>query len=240
MKNLLTGLFTIWNIAALAATPDLATAIVNEPGEWRPFSVGQLIAAADTGTGPSAYWKNAPGVLGATLLDFYFLTRDPAKKIAEDYSLIDFTVSTPGLVWILANARGSINKLQSEGWIIKIRGIQTEVGNEQFGKNTSIEDWVLMERQCIYGDRFSLRTETYKAPVVLRLRETRLQALKYRHGVVIEAIGNPGQYRLQSSADLKTWADEWPVTLGSIDSHLLTGSGVTPGTRFYRLMEVKP
>ena len=168
-----------------ASAQQLVAVEVNEPGEWRPFSVGQLVASPATGNGPSAYWKSLPALVGGTALDHYYLTADPTKTNTVQYGKLNFSAVTNGLIWMLTTARffdsGNASgdwqpevqtqaQLVAGGWRVIASDVQSEDGYASPGQNTNTMSWLLFERTCQAGERFSIRTEKYQSPILLQPR----------------------------------------------------------------------
>ena len=230
----------------------LSTVQVNEPGEWRPFDLGELVASANTGNGGSTYWRTVPEAVRSMDFEHYYLTADSSKTSTVDYGKLDFTVMSDGPVWMLTTARffdsGNSSgdwqpevqtqaQLAADGWRIIARDVQSEYGYEPPGENQSLLGWILFERTAKAGQQFSIRTEKYQSPVILRTLRPKLRAFKYKSGgLVIEANGSAGRYRLQSSSDLKTWVYDSDAVLSSFDFELVAGSSFHAPRRFYRLV----
>lgn len=150
------------------ALAQFATVQVNEPGEWRPFEVGELVVSPFTGTGPYRYWTEIPNDLQSLELEHFFLVPNPEKSNAEEYGLLNFETLTDGVVWMLALTQSNIDTLPPLGWRLIRQDLVIENGQEPFGENTIIHECALFERDCKAGEQFSIRVDTYHAPIVLR------------------------------------------------------------------------
>lgn len=225
MKTHLGMLFTVATICNTAISAG-ATAIVavQEPGEWRAIAVGQLVDSPNTGTGPSDYWSELPQNVSG--MEYFFIVPDPAKLNAEHYGKVDFKAESDGAVWIIAPvARPDIEaSLKSRGWSVLARDVRIEVGYEPFGKNKIFQTWFLLERQSKAGDVFSLRTDTYQPPVVLRSapspaltpgNDFRVSATILNGRLRIRAMNaKPGYFVFHTSRDLVNWSS--PIS-GKLD-----------------------
>jgi len=247
------GLLWCCSSGAFAADgAKLSSVLVNEIGEWRPFAVGELVASPNTGNGGSTYWRTVPEAVRSMGLEHYFLTADSSKTSTVEYGKLDFTVMSDGPVWVLTtasffdsgNSDGNWQtevrtqlELEADGSRVVARDVQSEYGYEPSGKNQSLLEWILFERTCKAGQQFSIRTEKYQSPVILRTRPPKLRAFKYKSGgLIIEAYGSVGRYKLQSSSDLKTWVDDSDAVLNSLEFALVMGSSFHAPSRFYRLV----
>lgn len=158
-----TAMFILTTVPLAAA--QFATVEIHEPGEWRPFSKGEAVASPLVGPGgPVRVWGDIPERL--TALEHYYLLPDTAKLDAVAYGQLDFEVTEGGIVRMLTTTSfgdygsgsdwrtelTSREQLELDGW----------VETEAFGS------WLLFERQCEAGEKFSIRTEKYHSPVLLR------------------------------------------------------------------------
>lgn len=232
----------------------LAAPQINEPGEWRPLAVGQLVASPSTGTGPSSYWEAIPDVLRQSALDFYYLTQDVTKKTAEEFGQIDFQALNSGPVWILVLFRSgneaAYATLQASGWRVLSQNFETEYGYDSFGQNRNFQTWMLFERICKSGEKFSLRTETYQPPVILRNRPIDSQApqpplvnvfttarlkLSFVQGLRLPLAPPDGSaFRIETSSDLKSWAPLITFPTNSGPFEFIDSSAIPFSNRFYR------
>jgi sulfatase modifying factor 1 len=234
----------------------LATTQINEPGEWRPLVVGQLVASPSTGTGPSSYWRVIPDALRNSALDHYYLTTDITKRALEDYGQIDFQALNSGPVWMLVLFRSgneaAYATLQANGWRVLSRDLESEYGYDLFGQNRNLQTWMLFERICISGEKFSLRTETYQPPVILRNRPTdsppqpplinafTLSRLAFS---VIQGLRIPlsppdrTAFTIETSIDLRNWSPviTFPTNSGAFE--FIDSSSVGHSMRFYRAIK---
>jgi len=234
-----------WTLLVLSAKGgSLATVQPSDPGNWHPLAVGQLVESPDNGTGPSSYWKSFPAEIQPAALDFYFRSSTPGNP---HNSYLNFVATTTGPVWMLALARldaGAIAQLQAAGWGIVLTNVQTELGYQPPGQNVNSQQWILFARSCDAGEQFSIHTDTYQSPVILRTRPPTaplLRASKYRSGgFIIEASGDPGSYKIQSSSDLINWATESDAILNSPNFQLVSGSSFVVPRKFYRLVSGTP
>ena len=230
----------------------LSSVQVNETGEWRSFDIGELVASANTGNGGSTYWRTVPEAVRNMKLEHFFLTVDSSKTSTIEYGKLDFTAMSDGPVWMLTTARffdsgnssgdwqpevQTRDQLEADGWRIIASDVQSEYGYEPPGENQSLLEWILFERTAKAGQQFSIRTEKYQSPVILRSIRPKLRAFKFKSGgIIIEANGSAGRYRLQSSSDLKTWVYDSDAVLSSFDFELVSGSSFHTPRRFYRLV----
>lgn len=238
----------------IAAAGQLAAVDVHEPGQWRALETGSLVAAEETGNDGETKWLAIPNALSAPSLDFFYLILDTQKTSSVNYGLLDFTVKTDGPVWMLTTTRfadsggsggnwldewSSEDTLRANGWRVGAIGtIQTVF------RGTTIVDWLLWERNCKAGESFSIRTEKYQSPIVLRgttvaselpASGLALRILKSGRTATVEARG-VGQYDVEISSDLKTWTTTAVVNLTSNSSFQSISSALYSGKAlFYRL-----
>lgn len=249
----------ICSVQTSASDMPFATVKVNEPGEWRSFSVGQVIASSATGNGGSTYWRSIPESLTTPALEFYYLGEDQSKTDTIKYGKLDFELATGGRVWMLTTIRfknsggtdgnwldelSTQADLETEGWRIVGRSIQTEWGYEKFGANQSFMDWLVFERIGTAGEQFSIRTEKYQSPMMLRLKASpetsglRLRISKADPGQVkLEAIGDPGSYALQASSDLRSWVSVSEARLRFDIFQSIHRDSTSAPRRFFRLQK---
>lgn len=188
----------------------------------------------------------------------------PAKSSTVEYGKLDFVLVTDGLVWMLTTTRfrnsgGSDgnwlaelrtqSQLETDGWRIIARDVQSEYGSAPPGENKSLQEWLLFERTCKAGERFSIRTEKYQSPVILRPKSgitedapgLRLRMVKSGTGrMQLEAKGDPGLYLLQSASDLRSWVDVNEARLTSANFETVSSVDVTVSMRFFRLQKSPP
>lgn len=158
------------------------------------------------------------------------MIEDLAKGTKVDYGKLDFEIIAGGPVWMLTTARfrnsGNSDgnwqseavpqtQLENSGWRVIARDITSEYGYAPAGQNSSLMDWILFERTCKTGERFSIRTEKYQSPVILR----NVAAAENPSGLRLKAVGRntdldvllsgsaPGYYRIFTSTDLVSWSD---------------------------------
>lgn len=221
----------------------LAKVTVKEPGEWRSLAVGELVGSQEIGTGPSTYWKTTPELLRKFTMEFYFLTPDATKKLANDYGQLDLEATSTGRVWLIVPARPDngpfIAVLETHGWKVLARDAQAELGYDAFGKNTAVQTWALIERFCAEGEKLSVRADTYQSPIILRQRGPHLKAARSTNGrFSIHVSASVGLYAVQGSTDLQTWTDELDVAVPSIEWQPIATAGIGAKPKFYRLLFV--
>ncbi len=166
-----------------APIPQLADVRMDAPGEWRTFAIGQLVAAVATGNGSASYWRTIPPALGEGELEHFYLSEDTSKTNSIQYGKLNFTVLSDGPVWMLITTRffNSGNSsgnwqpevktqadLESQGWHVIESDLQSEYGYGVPGSNTNLINWMLLQRDCTTAEQFSIRTEKYQSPVILR------------------------------------------------------------------------
>lgn len=204
----------------------LAKVTVKEPGEWRTLRVGDPVAAIETTTTQITYWRSLPAMIESGI-EFFFLTHDLSKSSAIAYGLLDFEIVTSGKVWMIISSRfrdsGNSSgdwipeltteaQLGQSGWRLISRDVVVETGHEKFGSGNSAANWLLFERECRAGEKFSIRTEKYQAPVLLRRISSATQVgltikilRETTRWVTLKAKGPPGDYDIESSPDFRNW-----------------------------------
>lgn len=167
--------------SAMAIPTSLVSVNVNDPGNWRSFVVGEAVDY-NPNSGNIQRWADIPAELSD--LDFYFVGQDPAKSQGPEYGMLHFTALTTGTLWMLTTSRygGGGNPsggwvpevtspamLVSEGWSLLRSDIQTESGTLPPGSNPLNDyHWDLWQVNATAGESFSMRTEKYVPPVILR------------------------------------------------------------------------